>query len=341
MIPSASSTSISDRVQSQLTEKFLVVLTEQRGVPLVDPLHSARELHRHGAVAGASDHRMVHLLEEVAGRELRQLRLTVGLHDLADGHAGIPQLARRSRRPVRARHHSCRNVSIRSCACPPSRRGRQGGISRPLRFAQGTSERLPLLVGRHRDGDPGVVTAVLVGTGGLVEVLRRRRRPAVPVTGQERAVGGGLDHLLRRDVQSGIDHRRLDEASFARPRPVLERDHQAEQRMEPGVGVTDGVGLEREEIGVSRQPGEPRGVLDHEGERRKIAPRPVEPEAGHPHHDEIGPIGLERVVVESELVQHPRRVVLHDDVARRDQSGAPDRCRADRGSRWSRSSCWC
>ena len=71
---------------------------------------------------------------------------------------------------------------------------------------------------------------------------------------------------------------------------------------------------------MSGEPGEPRGILDHEGERRLVAPRPVEPEPGHPEHDEIGPIGPERLVVETELVQHPWRVVLDDHIARRDES---------------------
>ena len=51
----------------------------------------------------------------------------------------------------------------------------------------------------------------------------------------------------------------------------------------------------------------------------EVAPRSVEPEARHPHHDEIGAIGLERLVVEPELVEHPWRVVLDDHVAGRDE----------------------
>src|ERR1700733_9067806 len=49
--------------QSQVTEEFLVVLTEERRVPFVNPSRGARELHRNGAVARASDHGMLHLLE--------------------------------------------------------------------------------------------------------------------------------------------------------------------------------------------------------------------------------------------------------------------------------------
>ena len=56
---------------------------------------------------------------------------------------------------------------------------------------------------------------------------------------------------------------------------------------------------------MSGQPGEPRGVLDHERERRQLAPRPVEPEPWHAEHDEIGPIGPQRLVVEAELIQRP------------------------------------
>ena len=76
--------------QTELAQDLLIVLAEQRGMPFVDPLRAPREPHRQGAVAGASDHRMLHLLEEVAEGELRQLGLLVGLDDLADGDAGIP-----------------------------------------------------------------------------------------------------------------------------------------------------------------------------------------------------------------------------------------------------------
>ena len=90
---------------------------------------------------------------------------------------------------------------------------------------------------------------------------------------------------------------------MARLLAVLERQHQAVQGVQPGVGITDAVGLERQEVGVSGQPGESRGILDHEGERRLVAPGPLEPETRHPEHDETGTVGPQRLVVETQLVQ--------------------------------------
>ncbi len=68
---------------------------------------------------------------------------------------------------------------------------------------------------------------------------------------------------------------------------------------------------------MAGEPGEPRGVLDHERERRLVAPRPVEPEARHPEHDQVRPFAPERLVVDAQLVQHAGRVVLDHHVARR------------------------
>ena len=220
----------------------------------------------------------------------------------------------------RARHHSPSSVSIRSCASHPAGHGGQRGVGGPLRVAQRGPQRAPLLVGRDGDGDPPVVTAALVGTGHLVEVLGRRRRTTVPGPFEQGAVGGELNRLLGRNVECGIDHRRLHQAAFTGPLPVLEREQQAVQRVEPGVGVTDAVGLEREQVRMSGEPGETGGVLDDEGEGRQVAPRPVEPEPGHAHHDEIGPHLAQGLEAETQLVQHPRRVVLDHDVARGDDA---------------------
>ena len=110
-----------------------------------------------------------------------------------------------------------------------------------------------MVVGRDRNRDPAVVPTVFVGTRNPVEVLRRRSRSAVSTTGKERSIGGVLDRLLGGDVECGIDHRGFDEPAFARPPAMLEREHQAEQRVESSVGITDAVRLKREKIGM---PGE-------------------------------------------------------------------------------------
>src|SRR5437016_10846612 len=120
----------------------------------------------------------------------------------------------------------------------PTRSGREHWVSDQLRLAQRTEERHPLLVCRDRDRDPAIVPAVFVGASDLVEVLRRRARPAVATTGKKRTVSGVLDGLLRGDVDRCINHRCFDETAFASPIAVLEREHQAEQCVEPSVRVT-------------------------------------------------------------------------------------------------------
>ncbi len=71
---------------------------------------------------------------------------------------------------------------------------------------------------------------------------------------------------------------------------------------------------------MSGQPREPRGVFNHEGEGGLVTPRSLEAEAGHPEHDQIGTIGPEGLVVETQLVQHAWGVVLDDHVARSDEA---------------------
>ncbi len=80
----------------------------------------------------------------------------------------------------RARHHAPRTASMRSCArIRPALLASSGSAAHSDRPARG-QRRVPLLVGGDRDGDPSVVPTVLVGPSDLVEVLRRRRGPAVP-----------------------------------------------------------------------------------------------------------------------------------------------------------------
>ena len=230
------------------------MLAEQRRVPLVDALGPAREPHRQRAVATtvrSPDGRPPRRSHGTAS--WRRSGWSVRLHHLADRDAGLPQRARRSRRPTGPGTTPPGASSIRSCAPTPSGRGRERRVGGPRRVA-----RAPRAGRVHCSS---VATAIatqqssrpyVVGPGGLVEVLRRRARPAVAGPLEQRAVGGVLDHLLGGDVERGIDHRRLDEAAFAGPVAVLEREQQAEQRVQPGVGVADAVRLEREQVGMSR-----------------------------------------------------------------------------------------
>ena len=200
----------------------------------------------------------------------------------------------------------------------PCHRGKRR-IGRPFGITQSVAKRRPLLVRRHGDRDPAVVTSEVIGTGGLIEVLRGRSR--AHGSRPEPAV------LRRRSIRSLAQPRRsrrprpwpLRRGRLARPLPVLEGKQQAEQGVESGVRIADAVGLERHKIGMPCEPRESSGVLDHECERGLIAPRPVEPEPRHSEHDDVRPIGPQRLEAETELLQDPRRVVLDQDVTGRDE----------------------
>ena len=90
MIPSISSTSISVFV-SPGTPGNSSLCSPSNGACRSCSRSAAGEPHGQSAVAGRSDHRVRHLLEEMAGLELGQFGLIVRLHDLPHRHAGIPQ----------------------------------------------------------------------------------------------------------------------------------------------------------------------------------------------------------------------------------------------------------
>ncbi len=257
---------------------------------------------------------MVHLLEEPPGLQLLEVGLVVRLHDLAHRDPRRPELLDdRVGGPlvtpglqvlvdgVMGRH-------------PPGGRG-QGRVRSPARLAQRQPEGRPLRVGLDRDRHPAVPPALVVLIRAQVEVLGRRHRAPVARPLEQGAVGRVLDHLLGRDVEGGVDHGRLHQAALAGVVPVLEGQQQPDQGVQPGIGVPDAVGLDGEEVLVSGQPGQPGGVLDHEGERRQVPPRAVEAEPGHADHDQVRAVGLQGLEAQAELVQHPGCVVLHDHVA--------------------------
>ncbi len=166
MTPSASSVVDLCRREPELAQDLVVVLPEQRGVPLVHPRRPPGEPHGQGAVAGGSDHRVSTSSKKPPGCQLRQIGLVVGLHDLADRHAGVPQpLDDVVRRPGAAplAQHARRSGRARAPGRPVARSGSaaQSGSPRAWRSASHCSS--------VRDGDrhPAVVPAVLVGTGDL------------------------------------------------------------------------------------------------------------------------------------------------------------------------------
>ena len=112
-------------------------------------------------------------------------------------------------------------------------------------------------------------------------------------------------------------------ASTSTPSPVRRRCSSASSRALsawiPAFGSPTEYGSYGVAVGIAGQPTESGGVLDDVGERRIVAPRAVEAESGHPHHDRVGAQRLHRREVQADVVEHPRREVLDDHVAGRDQ----------------------
>ena len=199
--------------------------------------------------------------------ELRQLRLVVRLHHLADRHAGPPQrLDDLVGRP--GAHHSARWASMRSCGAPAPSMVARSGSAAQAGSPSGGAQRAPLLVGGDGDGDPAVVPAALVGAGDLVQVLRCRGGP--PVAGAARAA------RRRRRTRSVCSAAMLRAASTMAastrpPSPVRSRCSSASSRpnsaCSPALGSPTQYGSNGQQVRVPGQPGEPGRVLDDEGER--------------------------------------------------------------------------
>ena len=258
-------------------------------------MRSPREADRQRAVPRRAGDGVVDLLEVPAVLQRRQGRLLVGLEHLGHGHAGRPQAVDdlvAAPRLAPARQLLVDGVVLRPAGPPPSpdpvsiaHSGSPSACRRPSHWSSSVD----------RDGDPGIAPAVVVGVRGQVEVLGRGRRPSVPVPPEHGAVGGVLHDLLGGDAQRRVHHRRLDEDAFPGLPAVLQGDEQAAERVGAGVGVAQAVGRHRVLVGVPGHPGEAGGVLDHEGEGRLVPPGPVEPEAGHADHDDVGPDGADGV----------------------------------------------
>ena len=162
------------------------------------------------------------------------------------------------------------------------------------------------------------VAAVFVRTRSLVQILGRCAGSAIPATSEQRAVRGDFDRLLSGDVHRRFDHCRLDQAAFTGSLPVLEGEKQPEERMQSGVGITDEYGPNGSRSGCPVSQVSPRRPQS----RTRTRPDPpwtLETEPWHAEHDHIWPMDSERLVVQTQLIQYPRRVVLDHHVARPDE----------------------
>ena len=252
--------------------------------------------------------------------QLLEVRLTVRLHDLADGHASVPQeLHDVVGRPVTAPRLQ---VLVDPVVRPgPAVGGRRGRVAPPTPGRPSASRSavhcssVATAIATQQSSRPYSSTPA-----GLVQVLRRRDRAPVAGPLQQRAVRASARSPARRRCSA---RRRPWPPRPGRPRRcgrgaparAAARPARAARRWDRRRSTARAAAGRARPVSHVR----PGRVLDHEGERGLVAPRPVEPEAGHPHHDEVGLDLAQRLVVEPGVVEHPGRVVLDDDVARRDE----------------------
>ena len=269
------------------------------------------EAERQRRVRLHADHRVVGLLVVAAGDELRVLRGAAGVERRAPRapprrRAGRPPCRDRRRRPTRPSFSSSRSCAARRPAWVRS----AGSVAQSGRPSASTIAAHCSSVG-DRDHQPPL------------RACRSRTRPAARPTGCgcPRATSAlpyarPLDDQLGRDVQRGLEHRSTRPSSRRRcdraPRaptsapttacmpplgshgPRWMRGWSSTWPVSHASPVTCSI--------VCAKPG-------------PVAPRAVEPERGHAHHHRARVGRVDDVPAEVELLDHPGRVVLDDEVA--------------------------
>ena len=111
--------------------------------------------------------------------------------------------------------------------------------------------------------------------------------------------------------------------SMSWPSPVRRRCSSAASSATACVHPDDRIGgslqVARRAVGVAGGSRHARRLLEVECPADVIAPRSLQPEPGHAHQDHVGLQLHQRLVVQTELLDHPRREVLHDDVGVADE----------------------
>ena len=191
--------------------------------------------------------------------------------------------------------------------------------SRPQRGRpRARSSPLPLLLLVHRDRDPAVVAGGgidVVGDAERVVVAVGAVQPAVPLVVEEERAHRRRRHLPLREVDVAAP------AGLVAP-PERGEDgvagHQARERVDDRHaevrGTLPGVALDRVEP-CERADDLPVGV--------DAAVRPPLPRRRGGDHDEVGPVGAQRSVVDAQLGDGARRPVLGHHVRRPHQVAQP------------------
>ena len=191
-----------------------------------------------------------------------------GCTTLPTGTPGVPEELRRCRRPAVAgttpagARRSGRAPATRPAAVASAGSAAQAGSPSTSRSAAHCASVATAIATQQSSRPYSSTPAVWYRFCGAAA------GPRLPARSSSAPYGRVLDHLLGGDVQRGVDHRRLDQAPLAGAVAVLEGEQQPEQRVQPGVGIADAVGLDGQPVRLAGQPGEPGRVLDHEGERR-------------------------------------------------------------------------
>ena len=103
-------------------------------------------------------------------------------------------------------------------------------------------------------------------------------------------------------------------------RAVLERDQQRNDRVQAGERIAGAARDDRRPVGEAGEPRHAGDLLHRLREADAVAPRTVEAEGGHAHHDEPRVCGGELLVDEAEVVHDARREVLDRDVGDGEQA---------------------
>jgi hypothetical protein len=134
------------------------------------------------------------------------------------------------------------------------------------------------------------------------------------------AVHRVFDDRLGGDAGRNLDLCDLDELPFAGAAPMFERGEKRNPCVHPDDQVGWTLQIARRPVGIPRRGRHARRLLEVERPTDVVAPRALQPEPGHAHQDHVGPQIHQRFIIQPELLDHPGREVLHDDVGIADKS---------------------
>ena len=170
-------------------------------------------------------------------------------------------------------------------------------------------------VGADGDGHPTVVAGAGIGVVG-------RHAVVVVALGAGRLAGHLVaEQVLAEEGDHALGLGELDDLALAGPPELEEGEGGGVGAVEggDGVGEEDVLGLGRVGVAVAADVGVAGGAFEVGAEGAVVGVGAGEAVSGHAEHDDIGLDGAEGVVVDAELVDGGRRVVLDHDVGDGDE----------------------